>query len=309
MASVDPQIESEGGLYEWVDRFLDILAHGRGYSLHTLKAYGQDLTELAEFLEDWDIGHPSEVTTRQLRGYLAELDDRELASSSLQRKLSSLRGFFKELLASEEIQSDPCIGLRKRRSGRYLPGVLSPGEVESLIAAPDRTTAQGKRDSALFEVMYSAGSRAAETVAMDRPHVDWKRGLVRILGKGKKERLAVLGSFATQAVQEYLQDPERPAPQPAAGEALFLGRNGTRLTTRSLERIVAHHALIAGIPRRVTPHTLRHSFATHLLDRGADLRAVQDLLGHAHLTTTQIYTHVSIERLQAVYEKAHPRAQ
>ncbi|HRV81991.1 MAG TPA: tyrosine recombinase XerC [Planctomycetota bacterium] len=303
------QTSPEGdGLFEWVDRFLDILAHGRGYSPHTLKAYGQDLAEFAQFLEAWGVEQPDQVTPRHLRAYLGAVDERELASSSLQRKLSSLRGFFKELLSSGHVASDPCVGLRKRRSGRYLPGVLSPKEVEALLAAPDPTTALGRRDAALFEVMYSTGSRASETVSMDRGQVDFARGLVRILGKGRKERLAVVGSHAKRALQAYLQDPERPAARVQAGDALFLGRNGTRLTTRSLERLVAERALAAGIPRRVTPHTLRHSFATHLLDRGADLRAVQELLGHAHLTTTQIYTHVSIERLQAVYEKAHPRA-
>ncbi len=301
--------EAREALFEWVDRFLDILAHGRGVSPNTVKAYGQDLAEFADFLEDWGVQHPDQVTPRHLRAYLGALDERELASSSMQRKLSSLRGFFKELLASGEIPSDPCVGLRKRRTGRYLPGVLSPKEAEALMAAPDRTTPMGKRDAALFEVMYSTGSRASETVGIDRDHVDWSRGLVRLLGKGRKERLAVLGRFAAEALQDYLSDPERPKPKAAAADALFLGRHGTRLTTRSLERIVAKHALAAHIPRRVTPHTLRHSFATHLLDRGADLRAVQELLGHAHLTTTQIYTHISIEHLQKVYAAAHPRAQ
>jgi tyrosine recombinase XerC len=307
MASPNPS-EVNADLFSWVDRFLHVLAHGRSLSEHTLKAYAQDLSELASFLEDWGVTEPSQITTRHIRQYLAELDERELASASLQRKLSSMRTFFKDLLSDGFIEQDPSVGLRKRRTGRYLPGVLSMKEAEALMAAPDRTTMPGLRDAALFEVMYSAGTRAAETVGLDRSNLDLSRGLVRIFGKGKKERLGALGSFATQALTEYLSDTRRPQPKLSATEAIFLGRNGTRLTTRSLERIVAKHALTAGIPRRVTPHTLRHSFATHLLDRGADLRAVQELLGHAHLTTTQIYTHVSIERLREVYDKAHPRA-
>ncbi|MEZ6005680.1 MAG: tyrosine recombinase [Planctomycetota bacterium] len=298
----------EGALFEWVDGYLHVLEHGRSVSPHTLKAYAGDLAEFAAFLETWGVQHPGEVSARHLRTWLAELDGRELSSSSMQRKLSSLRGFFKHLLAAGDITRNPMVGLRKRRTGRYLPGVLSPGEVEDLLASPDRSTSNGLRDAALFEIMYSTGSRASETVAMDRGDLDLQRGLVRIFGKGRKERLAVLGRYAREAAVEYLADPARPKAVRAAGDALFLGRGGTRLVTRSLERIVAQHALAAGIPRRVTPHTLRHSFATHLLDRGADLRAVQELLGHAHLTTTQIYTHVSIERLQEVYAKAHPRA-
>ncbi|MDF1836236.1 MAG: tyrosine recombinase XerC [Planctomycetota bacterium] len=307
MASPSPS-EVNADLFAWVDRFLHVLAHGRSLSEHTLKAYAQDLSELASFLEEWGVQDPGQITTRHVRQYLAELDERQLASSSMQRKLSSMRTFFKDLLAEGHIESDPSVGLRKRRSGRYLPGVLSRQEAEALMAAPDRTTLPGLRDAALFEVMYSAGTRAAETVALDRPHLDLARGLVRILGKGKKERLGALGRFSVEALNEYLSDPRRPQAKLNACEAIFLGRNGTRLTTRSLERIVAKHALAANIPRRVTPHTLRHSFATHLLDGGADLRAVQELLGHAHLTTTQIYTHVSIERLREVYEKSHPRA-
>jgi integrase/recombinase XerC len=156
--------------------------------------------------------------------------------------------------------------------------------------------------------MYSAGTRAAETVGLDRDDLDLERGIARVRGKGKKERLAPLGSHAVGALREYLADPARPRPAPAAGRAVFLGPRGGRLGTRELGRVVEQACLRAGLTRPASPHTLRHSFATHLLDRGADLRAVQELLGHAHLVTTQIYTHVSIERLRAIYEQAHPRA-
>jgi integrase/recombinase XerC len=157
-------------------------------------------------------------------------------------------------------------------------------------------------------VLYSAGTRAAETVGLDRGDLDLGRGIARVQGKGRKQRLAPLGKFAREALQRYLADPERPTPRPRAGSAVFLGARGSRLTTRSLQRIVAAALQKAGVKRRATPHTLRHSFATHLLDAGADLRSVQELLGHAHLATTQIYTHVSIENLRRIYERAHPRA-
>jgi len=291
MASPSPS-EVNADLFAWVDRFLHVLDHGRSLSEHTIKAYAQDLSELASFLEDWGVNDPKLITTRHVRQYMAELDERQLASSTLQRKLSSMRSFFKDLLSDGHIDADPSVGLRKRRSGRYLPGVLSMQEAEALMAGPDRTTLPGLRDAALFEVMYSAGTRAAETVSLDRPNLDLSRGLVRIFGKGKKERLGALGRFATEALTEYLSDPRRPQAKLSASEAIFLGRNGTRLTTRSLERIVAKHALAANIPRRVTPHTLRHSFATHLIEGGYDIRTVQELLGHSDVSTTMIYTHV-----------------
>ena len=203
---------------------------------------------------------------------------------------------------------NPAVGLRQRRSARHLPGVLSEEEIGRLLAAPDVSVPLGTRDRAILELMYSAGTRASETVGLDRAHLDLDRGVARVLGKGRKERLVAIGSFAKDALVEYLSDPRRPAPTTAAVDALFLSQRGTRLTTRSLENIVAKHVLAAGIHRRATPHTLRHSFATHLLDRGADLRSVQELLGHENLVTTQIYTHVSVSRLAEIYEKAHPRA-
>jgi integrase/recombinase XerC len=243
-----------------------------------------------------------------LRSYLAELDGRELSRATIQRKLSAVRSLFTHLLKKGAIDAHPASGLRPRRGERRLPSALEIGEVESILAAPDLATHAGRRDRAILELMYSAGTRAAETVGLDRGDLDLRRGIARVRGKGKKERIAAVGSFAVGALKAYLEDPDRPPPAPRARNAVFLNPRGGRLTTRSLGRIVDKRSLEAGVRRRATPHTLRHSFATHLLDRGADLRAVQELLGHAHLTTTQIYTHVSVERLRKVYELAHPRA-
>ena len=293
---------------ELVDAFLRELQATRGASPHTIRAYGRDLNELVSFLEDRDITDPATVTPRTLRAFLASLDERELARTSIQRTLSSARTFFRYLLERGLIQVHPATGLRQARQARPLPICLEPVEVESLLAAPDMTTPAGRRDRAMFEVMYSAGTRAAETVGIDHADLDLDRGIARVRGKGRKERLAPLGSYAVDALQTYLSDPERPTPTPRAPNAVFLNLRGGRLTTRSLGRIVERHVLRAGLLRKATPHTLRHSFATHLLDRGADLKSVQELLGHAHLSTTQIYTHVSIERLRSIYAKAHPRA-
>ncbi|MEM7307176.1 MAG: tyrosine recombinase XerC [Planctomycetota bacterium] len=290
------------------DRFLEHLRAARGASPHTMRAYSRDLNELLEFLAERAIEDPADVTPRTLRAFLAHLDDRGLARPSIQRTLSSTRTFFRHLLERGLIRVHPATGLRQARQARPLPTCLTAEEVEALLAAPDTTTPAGRRDRALFELLYSAGTRASETVGLDRSDVDLRRGIARVRGKGRRERLAPLGAYAVDAVKTYLADPDRPTPRPQDANAVFLNLRGGRLTTRSLGRIVDEHALRAGLRRRPTPHTLRHSFATHLLERGADLRSVQELLGHQHLSTTQIYTHVSIERLRGIYEKAHPRA-
>lgn len=303
--AVPPSTDS---LPQHLTRYLAQLSATGGASAHTLRAYGGDLTELLAFLEGHGIKAPGEVHARTLRAFLVELDERSLAPSTIQRKLSAVRAFFRYLEREGLIDRHPATGLRQRRTGRRLPACLELSEVEALLRAPQADSPAGRRDRALFETLYSAGTRAAETVGLDRADIDFPRGLARVRGKGKKERLAPLGRFAIEALEIYLKDPARPRPQPAAAGAVFLNLRGGRLTTRSLGRILSKHALAAGILRHATPHTLRHSFATHLLDRGADLRAVQELLGHAHLVTTQIYTHISIERLRTVYNQAHPRA-
>jgi integrase/recombinase XerC len=295
-----------------VDRFLVELAASRGASEHTLRAYRADLGELAEHLAGRGVDAPADVRPLHLRRFLRALDDRGLARATIQRKLSAARSFFRYLERTGRVEVHPATGLRQARGSRPLPACLETGEIEALLAAPDSTTPLGRRDRALLEVMYSAGTRAAETVGLDRGDLAFDGGgggVARVRGKGRKERLAPLGSHAVRALEEYLADPARPRPRGPAANAVFLNKDGGRLTTRSLERIVHKAVLAAGISRRATPHTLRHSFATHLLDNGCDLRSVQELLGHAHLTTTQIYTHVSVERLREVYERAHPRAE
>jgi len=289
-------------------RYLNGLAASRGASEHTLRAYGRDLEELCLFCDERGIEDPTAISSRTLRAFLLRLDERQLARSSVQRKLSAVRSFFRQLEREGLVEVNPTTGLRQSRGSRPLPKAITTGEIEALLEAPDTTTTRGRRDRALLELCYSAGTRAAETVGINRTDVDLNQEVVRVRGKGRKERLAPLGSHAIAALRRYLQDPARPQPQVGAETAVFLNARGGRLTTRSLGRIVEAAVLTAGLARRATPHTLRHSFATHLLNAGADLRSVQELLGHAHLVTTQIYTHVSIERLREVYERAHPRA-
>jgi site-specific recombinase XerD len=309
--AADASVEGRQAPLPWrqaIEACLSAKLSQRGASPHTLRAYRSDLLDFAAALADLGLAAPAGLTSRHLRLYLAGLDERALQRSSIQRKLSAARGLCKHLLERGQIDQDPTLSLRRARRATRLPKALSEGEVEALLHAPDVSTPAGRRDRALLEVLYSAGTRAAETVALDLADLDLEAGQARVLGKGNKQRLVALGPLALAALLDYLEDPGRPKPSADAAGAVFLNRRGGRLTTRSLQRIVAQLALVAGLRRRPSPHTLRHSFATHLLDRGADLRAVQELLGHAHLATTQIYPHVSLERLKHVYERAHPRA-
>jgi integrase/recombinase XerC len=295
-------------LRELAAAYLRELAAARGASPHTLRAYRGDLAALLAFLDARGITDPRAVDARTLRAFLAEIDQYGLARASIQRRLSAVRSFFRHLLEQGQADVHPGQGLRSARARRPLPRALEIGEVERLLATADASTPRGRRDLALLECMYSAGTRAAETVGLERADLDLERGVARVRGKGRKERLAPLGSHAVRALREYLADPARPRATPAAANAVFLNPRGGRLSTRALGRILERACLQAGLTRSASPHTLRHSFATHLLDRGADLRSVQELLGHAHLVTTQIYTHVSVERLRQIYEQAHPRA-
>jgi tyrosine recombinase XerC len=291
-----------------VDRYLTQLAAASHASAHTLRAYRGDLRELCENLAVARITKAAQVSPRVLRRFLLALDERKLARASVQRKLSAVRSFFQWAIEHGRIELHPARGLRQGRAARRLPGSLEEREIVALLEAPDLATPAGRRDRALLEFLYSAGTRAAETVGVDLDDVDLGSGVARVRGKGRKERLVALGKPACSALRAYLDDPKRPRPRGPAHRAVFLNPRGGRLTTRSLGLIVERAALASGTSRRVTPHTFRHSFATHLLDRDADLRSVQELLGHANIATTQIYTHVSVERLRKVYEKAHPRA-
>lgn len=289
-------------------RFLTELAATRGASEHTLRAYRGDLIEFCAHCASVELFEPAQITPRTLRGFLFALDDRGLSRTSSQRKLSAARSFLKWLVERGQLEAHPGRSLRSGKTARRLPGALSPSEFEQLIAGCDTTQPLGRRDRALIEFLYSAGSRAAEAAALERDELDLARGVARVRGKGRKERLVAVGSKAREALAAYLDDAKRPTPGAKDARAVFLNARGGRLSTRAIGLIVARASRDSGLGRRVHPHMLRHSFATHMLDAGADLKSVQELLGHAHLTTTQIYTHVSIERLRSVYEQTHPHA-
>ncbi|MFN9825031.1 MAG: tyrosine recombinase XerC [Planctomyces sp.] len=294
-----------------IQRFLGFLKIERNSSELTIKSYADDLNHVCEFLQEHTgkIPHPAQIDTAILRSYVAWLHECGYARTTVARRLACLRSFFRYCNRDGICETNPARPLRTPRSGRKLPHFLTTEQVGSLLTAPPANTPPGIRDRAILETMYSAGLRVSELVGLNV--TDWDRGsgIVRVLGKGRKERLAPIGSYASKALDHW-QEVRQPAPTAPEQQrvAMFLNRFGRRLTTRSIGRLLETHIATAGLSQQTTPHTLRHTFATHLLDGGADLRSVQELLGHKSLTTTQIYTHVSTRRLRETYEKAHPHA-
>lgn len=294
-----------------IQRFLGFLRIERNSSELTVKSYADDLNHVCEFLQEHTgkIPHPAQIDTAILRSYVAWLHECGYARTTVARRLACLRSFFRFCNRDGICETNPAKPLRTPRSGRKLPHFLTTEQIGSLLTAPPANTPPGIRDRAILETMYSAGLRVSELVGLNV--TDWDRGsgIVRVLGKGRKERLAPIGSYASKALDHWLEvrqpDPKAPEKQRFA---MFLNRFGRRLTARSIGRLLETHITTAGLSQQTTPHTLRHTFATHLLDGGADLRSVQELLGHKSLTTTQIYTHVSTRRLRETYEKAHPHA-
>lgn len=292
-------------------QFLRHLSRERDASEHTIKAYREDLAALGDYLAD-EAGKtpdPASITVADLRGYSAALAEAGYAKTSISRRLASARSFFRFAQREGWVQSNPAAPLRNPRKPRKLPHFLTNDEVERLLAAPPTKSDLGLRDRAILETLYSAGLRVSELVGACDADLDLDEGILRVRGKGRKERIAPIGSHAAHALRAWLARRKLADNQPADEEApLFTNRFGRRLTTRSVARMIEKYLKETGLDLRTSPHTLRHSFATHLLDRGADIRSVQELLGHKSLVTTQVYTHVSTRSLREAYEKAHPRA-
>lgn len=280
-------------------------ASERGLSTHTVAAYARDARQLAGFCADFAIDDPDQVTPLVLRRFLAELGRRGYARASLARKAAAVRALFALLADRGMVATDPAAGLATSRTGRSLPRVLRVDEVERMLAVPDGSPS-GLRDRAILEFLYASGARVSELVGLLDDAVDLRTGSARLFGKGDKERIVPLGQPVCAALARWLEA-GRPALVVGPTSAVFCDRRGRTLDPRAVRRIVERAATAAGLAR-VTPHTLRHSYATHLLEGGADLRSVQELLGHAALATTQIYTHVSMQQLRSAYEHAHPRA-
>jgi integrase/recombinase XerC len=292
--------------------FLRHLALEKNASAHTVKSYREDLTQALTFFRTrlgTQAATVERLTTRLLRAYLAWLHEQGYARSTVARRLAAVRSWCRFLCRQGLLETNPAVALRGPRQERKLPHFLSRPEIERLLAAPPGDAPLGLRDRAILEVLYSAGLRVSELAGLDVADVDLAEGVATVRGKGKRERLALLGPPSVAAVQAWLDArPSVAQGRAARAAALFLNKNGTRLTVRSVGRLLAKYLAAAGLDPRTTPHTLRHSFATHLLEAGADVRSVQELLGHKSLGTTQIYTHVNSERLRDSYNRAHPRA-
>jgi integrase/recombinase XerD len=298
------------------DLVLDFLGHlelERGLSRNTLEAYRSDLQQLGEFLDRHGLS-PLELTPAELAEFVSELaqgrDGRPAcAPATLQRKVACLRSFYRHLRREQVIDHDPARELRAPRTRARLPKVLSRDEVLALLAQPQGNTPGAVRDRALLETMYACGLRASEAVALELSDLDMELGVLRARGKGSKERLVPVGGKAIISLRAYLENARPRLLGQREESRVFINQRGAALSRQGLYKIVRRHARSAGLEHRMSPHTLRHTFATHLLAGGCDLRSLQEMLGHADIATTQIYTHLSAERLRDVYFEAHPRAQ
>jgi integrase/recombinase XerC len=308
MASAD-RVPEAPALWAEIDRFLRHLKAERGASPFTIKSYREDLLQLEEFLRSAGCRHPADATSPILRRFASGLHAAGYAASTVARKLASLRSFYAFGQREGWAKANPAKPLRSPRRPRKLPKFLTGDEIARLLATPKPGEPGGIRDRAILELMYSAGVRVRELMNVDDSDLDLRNGTVRVRGKGRRERLGIVGSHARKALTAWLAARPRLASGRSTGhQPLFTNKLGGRLSVRGIARLLEKHLATAGLAGKASPHTLRHSFATHLLDAGADIRSVQELLGHKSLVTTQIYTHVTTRKLLDAFDKAHPRA-
>ena len=299
---------------EDIDSFLNYLTVEKGFSRNTIDAYHNDLNQLADFAEK-EIAKrgimPSwaNFSRQDMLGHLLDLKERNYAVTTLARKIAAAKSFFGFMMAEGNIRSNPTENINSPKVGKPLPDAISISQVRQLIDQPaGLSTPEAKRDRAMLELLYASGMRASELVSLNLNDVDTKECYVRCFGKGNKERLVPIYQQAARVVEEYVVEVRPKLVHSDTEQALFVNQRGGRLTRQGLWQILKAYAKSAGLGKQVTPHTLRHSFATHMLSGGADLRSVQELLGHANISTTQIYTHLTSEHIRRTYDKAHPRA-
>ena len=324
-----------------IQKFLDYLRYERRFSEHTAKCYGADLIQFSEFLVGASHGSPADTEpissaeqqggsatavatqanpkvdqlllsagTDIVRAYLAFLNEKQYSKATIARKLATLRSFYKFLVKRNQLISNPVVAVRTPKQDKKLPRFLDYEEVKKLLDTPPMNSWLGARDRAILETLYSTGIRVSELVALNMDDIDFLGEIVHIRGKGKKERITPIGSSALQVIQHYMEFRNKRAQNNDNFDSrvLFVNKHGKRLSTRSVRRKMDKYLKMAGLDPAISPHTLRHSFATHMLNNGADLRSVQELLGHQSLSTTQIYTHLTTTKLKDVYENAHPRS-
>lgn len=290
-----------------MDEYLTHLAVEKGASLNTLEAYSRDIRQFLEFAASRGGASALGVTSGHVTAFLGELRDQGLSSTSLNRKLAAIRGFYKYLLREARLGENPLSRIEVARTWMRLPGTLSREEMESLLGQPAEASPAGIRDRAILELLYASGIRVSELTGLTLNRVNRQMGFLVTVGKGRKERIVPVGQSALQWLGRYIEQARPVFLRKKTSSVLFLNRSGEAFSRQGLWKLIKKYARMAGLERKVHPHTFRHSFATHLLEGGADLRSVQVMLGHADISTTQIYTHVTRERLKEVHRKFHPR--
>ena len=295
---------------EHLDSFLVYLTVNRGLSKNTIESYSRDISSLLGFLEKEGISSPEAVSENEIAAYLKQLRKKRLSVRTMARYIVSLRQFFRFLLTEKVITEDPLRNTASPRPAKTLPHTLSLGEVEKLLQEPEKDTSpEALRDRAMLEILYATGVRVSELISLELNRVNLDHGYVVTLGKGSKERIVPIGKAAIRKTKDYLLDSRPLLLRGRNSQYLFItARTGSRMTRQRFWRMIKDYTIAAGIHSHITPHVLRHSFATHLLERGADLRSIQAMLGHSSISTTQIYTHVEKERLKRIHGKSHPRA-
>lgn len=291
-----------------LDSFLSYLVVEKGLSENTLESYGRDLKKFLLFIKSRGITSAREIKYGDILDFLTHSREEGLGATTIVRSVVSVKQFFKYLLSEKVLSEDPTAHIKTPKMKKAIPGVISLDDVESILAAPDESLPEGLRDAAMLEILYATGIRVSELIGLKLNDVNFELGFVVVYGKGSKERVVPIGDKARDKLLLYLRD-SRPALLKAReSKALFVTRRGAGMTRQGFWKIIKAQALRAGVTKKISPHTLRHSFATHLLERGADLRTIQVMLGHSDISTTQIYTHVESERLKEIHKKYHPRS-
>lgn len=303
-----PFIQSEESISKLLHSYTRYLEAERHASPYTVRNYTRDLRHFIGYLNSEKVSTFDDVDRHRLRDYIASLQEQGFEKTSISRKLSALRSFYAYLMQRDMISANPLMAVSSPKLDKRLPSFLSGEEVVRLLESPDTTTPIGQRDRAILELLYASGLRVSEISGLNVDNLNLDTMEVRVWGKGSKERVVLIGEPAAASLNLYIREGRRRLLGGSRGEALFVNRYGRRLSERSIQKLISKHALAVGLDKRVFPHMVRHSFATHLLDGGADLRVVQELLGHANLATTQIYTHVTQNQARKVYLSAHPRA-
>jgi integrase/recombinase XerC len=303
-----PFVQSEDSVAKLLNGYTRYLEAERHSSPYTVRNYTRDLRHFIGYLNSEQVSSFDEVDRHLMRRYISSLQGQGYEKSSISRKMSALRSFYNYLMQRDLISANPLMAVSSPKLDKRLPSFLSGEEVVRMLESPDTATPLGQRDRAILELLYASGLRVSEIAKLDLGNMNLDSLEIRVRGKRSKERVTLIGKPAAASLELYLREGRRQLMGDSRTEALFVNRYGRRLSQRSIQKAISKHALAAGLDKRVFPHMVRHSFATHLLDGGADLRVVQELLGHANLSTTQIYTHVTQNQARKVYLSAHPRA-